>query len=286
VDELMSDLVPPTSRGRYFAQRNTLAGIVAMVAPLPASAFLDQAVKYDRFDPRLAFAALFAIACVAAVGAFVLIRRQPEPPRAPRPAGEAPANPFRSLAAPLANPNFRRFLAFSGALTVSQGLAGQFFVAWQVGREGLNLPYLTVQILGAVASGAGLATTVAWGYLADKYGSRPVLMLGTAGAIIAPFVWLLTTPGPEHFWTNVALIVFINFCSGAFWAGIGLTQFNLMLSSAEAASQATYVAVFAAFTGVLGGIAPVVGGTLMELLAPVSIRSARSSSITTRSCSS
>jgi len=64
----MSDLVPAPSRGQYFGKRNMLAGIVAMIVPVPAGAFLDQAVKYGRFDPRLGFAVLFGIACLAALG--------------------------------------------------------------------------------------------------------------------------------------------------------------------------------------------------------------------------
>jgi MFS family permease len=262
----MSDLVPATSRGQYFARRSMLAGFVSMLVPLPAGAFLDQAVKYHRFDPRIGFAVLFAVACAAAVGSWLMILRQPEPPAQPRPNAESP---LKSLAAPLTDPAFRRFLLFAGAMVFGQALSGQFFMAWQVDKKALALPYLTVQVLGAFAAGAGLLSTPLWGYLSDKYGSRPVLSLATVGVIVAPVLWLFTIPNGRALWLNVALIVVINLFSGASWAGVGLTQFNILLGVAAPAARATYTAVFSAITGTVGGVSPIVGGALMSALEPV-----------------
>lgn len=261
----MSDLVPADFRGRYFGQRSMLAGIVTVLIPLPAGAFLDLAVKYHRFDVRIGFAVLFALACVASVASFVMLLRQPEPPRMAPPPDRV--NPFKALSAPLADPNFRAFVTYSAGIVVSQTLAGQFFVAWQLDRGGLNLPYLTVQILGAVASGAGLATTQIWGYLSDKFGSRPLLQLATMGTVVAPILWILTIPGAMTY--NVVIIVILNFVAGMAWAGVALAQFNLLLSTAPSESRSTYVAVFSAVTGVVGGIAPILGGIAMEMLRPV-----------------
>lgn len=263
----MSDLVPAGSRGEYFARRNQVAGLVAMLVPLPAGAFLDQAVKYGRFDPRVGFAVLFSIACAAALGSFAMILRQPEPPMA-RPEGERP-NPFRSLGTPFQDPNFRPFMLYAVMVVIGQGLAGQFFIAWQVGKDTLNQPYLLVQVLSVVASLGSLLTTPVWGYLADKYGSRPILMIATAGTVLAPLLWTLTVPGA--FWWDVAVIVVLNLASGASWAGVGLTQFNLLLGLTEPTARSTYVAVYSAFTGIIGGIAPIVGGALMTALQPVAV---------------
>ncbi len=265
----MSDLVPAGSRGQYFGRRNMLAGLVSMLVPLPAGAFLDQAMKYGRFDPRLGFAVLFGVACVAAIAALVLILRQPEPPMARHAEGDAKPNPLRSLSAPLADIHFRRFLFFAGATVFGQALTGQFFTAWQVSKDALNLPYLTVQLLGAVAALAGLAATPIFGYVSDKYGSKPVLSMSSAGTIIAPLVWMLTVPSSSAMWVNVGLIILINICSGAFWGGVGLAQFNLLLTHGSAAGRSTYVAVFSAVTGLVGAMAPILGGTLMEALEPV-----------------
>ncbi|MDX1933452.1 MAG: MFS transporter [Capsulimonadales bacterium] len=262
----MSDLVPPSSRGEYFARRNMLAGIVAMVVPLPAGLFLDQGVKYGRFDPRLGFAVLFGIAAIAALGAFSRILRQPEPPMARNATQE---NVLRSMAAPLHDRAFRPFLLFSALTVFGQTVAGQFFTSWQLDEKALNLPYFTVQVLAALASGTGLLSTPFWGYLADKYGGRPVLIICTWGTIVSPLLWTLTHP--DFFWWNVFMIVLINACAGTVWAGVGLTQFNLLLSTSAPENRGTYVAMFSAANGIVGFLSPILGGLLMALLEPFRI---------------
>ena len=263
----MSDLVPAGSRGQYFARRNTLAGIVSMLLPLPAAAFLDLAVKRGLFAPKIGFAALFLLSAGASAASFILIRRQPEPPHETE--TDAGTAGLRTLLVPLADRTFRPFLSFAALTVCSQTLAGQFFTAWQVDKAALNLPYLVVQILGAVASGAGLLATPVWGYLNDKYGSRPLLAIASGGVIVAPFIWLFTVPSIHAFWLNVGLIVVINVFSGVAWGGVGLAQFNLLLANSPTNARATYVAMFSAATGVLGGVSPVVGGFLMTALQPL-----------------
>ena len=261
----MSDLVPASSRGQYFGRRNMIAGIVSVLVPLPAGAFLDQAVKGGRFDPRVGFAVLFLLAAAAAVVSLILIQRQPEPPLTARPV----ENPLRSLAAPLADKNFRNLLLFSGIITGGQSIVGQFFTVWQLDSHALALPYLTVQFLGAVAAGAGLTAMPAIGYLGDRFGSRPVLALAGFTVLLPPLLWQFTVPGA--YWFNVALIVVINTIAGVGWAGVGLTQFNLLLGIATPSARGTYVALFSAFTGLIGGITPVIGGILIGALATVAI---------------
>ncbi|MFM7322578.1 MAG: MFS transporter [Armatimonadota bacterium] len=251
----MSDLVPADSRGRYFGHRNMLAGLATMLVPLPAGWFLD---RFPEGSSRVGFLALFAIGVVAALGAFVLILRQPEP-KAPT---TASATGTSALLVPLRDINFRRFLVFATVLVLGQGIGGQFFVTWQLERDGLHLPYLAVQVLGAVASAAGLLTTKLWGYLSDKYGARPVLAIAGAVVAIAPFLWIFTEPGRD-LW-NIPVICLLSITAGAGWAAVGLAQFNLLISLSRPEYRPNYVAVFSAVTGLVGGVAPIAGGALMN----------------------
>lgn len=256
----MSDLVPADSRGRYFGYRNMLAGLVAMLVPLPAGWLLD---RFEGPSASTGFALLFGASGLAAIAAFVLILRQPETPTVPAPRGAG----LGAIAVPLKDRNFRRFLAFACVLVVGQGIGGQFFVMWQVEKTALALPYLAVQLLGAVASAAGLATTQAWGYLSDKYGARPILALAGFVVAIAPFLWIFTEPG-KMAW-NIPLIVVLSATAGAGWAAVGLTQFNLLIGISRPDLRPTYVAVFSAATGIVGGVAPVVGGAMMKAMESV-----------------
>ena len=268
----MSDMVPPGSRGQYFGRRNMLASLATMLVPLPAGAFLDQAVKYGRFDPKIGFAVLFALAVGAAAVSLTLILRQPEPPMETLTAAPGTSGGLRTLLAPITtDANFRRFLIYAGATVFGQTVAGQFFTAWQVDSIGLKLPYLTVQLLGAVTSAAGLVAIPLFGLLGDKFGWRPVLVLSAVGVIIAPFLWVFTVPHDNALWLNISLIVLLNLFSGAFWSGVGLAQFNLLLGLAPPTGRGSYSAVFAALTGIVGAIAPIAGGAFMAALEPVKI---------------
>jgi len=144
-----------------------------------------------------------------------------------------------------------------------------FFTVWQLDPKALALPYLTVQFLGSVAAGTGLLAMPIVGYLDDRFGSRPVLALSTLAVLIPPLIWMFTVPSVHAYWLNVALIILLNLISGAGWAGVGLGQFNLLLRTSPPTARATYVALFSAFTGVVGGLAPIVGGLFVGALAAV-----------------
>ncbi|HLV80147.1 MAG TPA: hypothetical protein VKT32_07670, partial [Chthonomonadaceae bacterium] len=85
----MSDLVPPDHRGRYFARRSRIAGIVGIVVGLPAAWFLDLATRRHPWS-GLGFGALFGTAVLAGLASFACLMRQPEPPRRSPPAAESP----------------------------------------------------------------------------------------------------------------------------------------------------------------------------------------------------
>jgi MFS family permease len=82
---------------------------------------------------------------------------------------------------------------------------------------------------------------------------------------------VFTVPGETTFWLNVGIIVLLNLFSGAFWSGVGLAQFNLLLGLAPPTGRGTYSAVFAALTGITGAIAPILGGAFMAAFETVRI---------------
>lgn len=253
----MSDLVPAETRGRYFGHRNTLAGLATMLVPLPAGWLLD---RFSGASARSGFALLFGVACLFALGAFAMIMRQPEPSVPRDPAAARPS----ALLVPLRDPAFRKFLGFASMLVAGQGVAGPFFLTWQLESQGLGLPYLGVQILGGIASGASLLANPYWGYVTDKFGARPVLTVACAVVAVAPVLWLFTDPGRP--W-NLLLIFILSVTSGIGWSAIGLAQFHLLIGMANPENRSATVGIFSAATGLVGGLAPLLGGWIMEALA-------------------
>ena len=61
-----------------------------------------------------------------------------------------------------------------------------------------------------------------------------------------------------------ALLTLLNLTGGLSWAGVTLTQFNLLISMAPSQKTPIYVATMSAITGLTGGLAPLVGSMLMS----------------------
>jgi HEAT repeat protein len=260
----LSDLVPADHRGRYFGRRNMLAGLTAMAASLPPAWFLDRAVADGWVSKPTGFAVLFGIAVVFGLVSFVILLRQPEPPmaRSDQSAATGFAGVLGAFRMPLRDRTFRKVLWFSGLFAVGQFIAGPFYTVYAL--QQLKLSYMWLQVIGAIAALASLASMPLWGYLSDRFGNRPLLVLAVAGVSLTPLPWIATSPNAMVL-TLVVLCVSHAF-GGVVWAGVGLLQFNVLIEATPAEGRSVYVAALSAVTGLAGGLAPIVGGVIVQLL--------------------
>lgn len=261
----MSDLVPPDHRGRYFGRRNMIAGIVGMVIGLPAARFLDFATRQHHWE-RLGYGALFGVGVVGGLLSFVCLLRQPEPPKRAfaSPAGSSGVAGVASYyKQPFADPNFRRMMLFNVVFGLGQNFAAPFFSVYSL--QVLHLNFVWLQIFATMTSVASLASMPLWGYLADKFGNKPLLAIGVVGVFTLPITWIFTSP-QQPLWT-LLLVSEVSFAGGLFWAGVQLSQFNLLIRLSPPDKTPIYVAMMAAVTGLTGGLAPLVGSVFMQALA-------------------
>ncbi len=275
----ITDLVPEDIRGRYFGRRNMFAGWVGMFVPIFGGYFLDAATKSGGLGQTRAFAVIFAAATVFALGSLGLGLQSPDVPKKKREADQPPEKALAFYRAPFADRNFQRILLAFAMMVVAQSVAGQFFVVYQL--KYLRLDYTAFQLLAAVSTLGSLASMPLWGYLADKYGNKPLLMICSGLVLLPPLLWILAVPdGIPGLWgydpahglylslTKLDIIV-LNTLAGIGWAGVGLTQFNLMIGAAPPNKRTVYVSAMAAVSGLAGGLSPLAGGALMEALAHV-----------------
>jgi MFS family permease len=206
---LMADVIPESIRGRYFGLRNGLVGITGTAAALAAGWYLDRTGAPGNFQMLFILSVLFA-----AVGIF-LYGLQYEPRLAGRPVPLA-----GTLARPLRDRNFVRFMAFSCYWNFGVMIAAPFVIPYFF--QNLRMSYSGVAIWGAIASVLTLFTGPFWGRVADRTGNKAVLALTMfSGGIVIPFCWIAASPEAMHYvWISGAM-------AAVSWGGIGTAMFNL-----------------------------------------------------------
>ena len=124
---------------------------------------------------------------------------------------------FRDLLLdPLSDPVFRRYVAYSATITFAATVSGQYF--WRTLLENYKFGQLGSDVLfvvmGPLASLMSLRIT---GRLLDKWGRRPVLLLGTSFICfsVTPYFFATRhTPAPQFV---IDLVNYIFSVIGGLW---------------------------------------------------------------------
>ncbi|MDP6634633.1 MAG: MFS transporter [Phycisphaerae bacterium] len=325
----MGDLIPRRIRGRYFATRNAFTLLVKIPSVIFLGLLLDSVTRAHpdgssapvisaAIQPTLLWfiCGVFFVAGLlgmADILVFFRIREvigtTPDTPRVPAvdiridPGGSDAvfarlSHAVRYLRAvfrqlllePLADPVFRRYVAYSATTTFALTVAGQYF--WRTLLENYRFGQLGSDMLFVVMGPlASLASLRLVGRLLDKWGRRPVLLLGTSLIIFsitpyffatrytpAPqfvldsanyiasaiggvfgygdFVWF-TPKSPVGPWLVMLIAIIIG---GIGWTAIMLAQNNIILSFADSHGRSKYVAAHAVLISMGGVLGGVVGG--------------------------
>lgn len=258
-NDWLAEMVPANSRGWFFSRRNAIAAAVGALAAMVGGLLLDGFRRYGR--PDLGFAALFAFGAVCALISLYFYLRMRDMERV-RPIRASLRESLLAFKNPVADRAFRPVLVFFIALILGQSLAGNLFSAFAL--ESLKMPFTVIQVMGLTHALGNVLSVRAWGYLADKYGNKPIMAILTVGLGFTPVMWLFCFPGNDP-WNSVILIAGHVF-SGFIWGGIGVAQFNLLLATAKPEDRANYIGVGMALQSIIGGVGPLLGAALMSVL--------------------
>ena len=325
----MGDLIPRRIRGRYFATRNAFTLLVQIPAVIFLGLLLDHVTRAGPdgvSDPIIKAAmqptllwficGVFFVAGLLGMADIALFFRVREvvgtTPNEPRtPAADIRIDPRQSdrllarashamrylrtvfrdlLLEPLGDPVFRRYVAYSASITFAITVSGQYFWRtllenYKFGQLGSDMLFV---VMGPLASLMSLRIT---GRLIDKWGRRPVLLLGTSLILFSVMPYFFATrytPAPQFVidlangifsavgrlagygdavwftpqspvgaWLVILIAIIIG---GVGWTAITLAQNNIVLSFSDSVGRSKYVAAHAVLIsmgGVLGGL---VGG--------------------------
>jgi len=320
----MGSLLPRRVRGRFFANRERLALGTISVTVLLVGLLMD--IVYDPNGPSYQPTAMWTIAGVLAVAAIcgmadiLCYHRVPEILPIPSPEaqrrhedpdqqlyeGQPAFHPaglgqwkiilHDLLIEPLSNRVFRSYVLFGATLTFSVTCSTWYF--WLNAMDNLGFSSLAANSLFLVIGPvAGIFAARAWGRAIDRWGRRPVLVLGTVGIGLSLLPWLFVshhTPAPDfavrgaawvlsqvghafgrqgwvspdaalpvgaYLWCVLACII-----GGASWPGVNVAQTNIVLGFSEGTGKSRYIAASAVLISLGGFLGGLVGGILTRSL--------------------
>jgi len=244
--DLLARCFPLNRRGRFFGTTSFLG----------AGAGAFGAVLTTWLLPRYPFPTNFVfVFFVAAVGisvswCFLALTREP---------AQATSTPRRSNMEYLAglpelvrnDPNYRRFL-ITRLLMALGGMGTGFLTVAAVSRWAVpdrDAGLFTLALLAGQTVG-----TLACGFLADRFGHKVCLELGTlAGFGGFALAWL--APGPDWYY---AVFVLLGFLSGA----VLVSGILIVMEFSGPERRPTYVGIANTAVGLVGLVAPVLGTAL------------------------
>lgn len=247
---MLGDLIPQNIRGKFFSNRNKLAGTVSMITTFLVALFLDYAKKGEFLIAG--FIIVFSIVATTRYISAFLFSKHYEPSTKTKKDSyfgfwkfikKAPSN------------NFGKFVIYVGMINFATMLAGPFFAVYML--DELKFSYLIFTLVNISAGIFTIMSLSLWGKLGDKYGNISLLRIGS---IIIPFasgLWLVSQ--------NPIYLIFIpQLAAGVGWAAFNLGASNFIYDAVTPERRAICVAYFTMVNGIGIFLGALAGGFFLE----------------------
>jgi hypothetical protein len=228
-------LIPEDVRGRFAALKNLVCQAVAVTVLLVAGKLISVHPGKNAYIMLFSIGTAFGIASTLP---FLFL------PDGPRVAGRG-AKLLDVVQAPFKDRNFCRFMISMAVFAFGNSLIGAFGVNFML--DELKVSIFFISCMDSVSISTALVFAFFWGWFSDRFGHRIVLRICLWGISCMPLVWLLCNRG--NYWLVIPLLYGF---AAIFWAGIGLSQYNLMLELVPASGNAKYFSAASIAGGIMG----------------------------------
>jgi len=250
-------MIPDRIRGKFSAI-NTIISTMGILVAVAGAGYV-----VGRFSGLNRFLALIGAGLLA--GAVSLVFYSFVPGGAPTRNGDEEPALLRPILRTLTDRHFLWFLSGYGLASMAFASLLAFLPLFMKEQVGLSVSHV---IWLDVASQLGsILTCYAWGWASDRYGSKPVTLSTLALALLLPFCWFSM---PRHHPLGTPLAMAFAALAGA--ANIGwIVSANryLFLRAIPLGQTTSYMAVFFAWAGIVGGAGPLLAGRFLDFCAPV-----------------
>jgi MFS family permease len=241
---LSAEVVPSRLRGGYFASRNMVMQLVALMA-IPLAGWLVTTVgEPDGYQINLVFA--FVIGSIS----LYFYAHMPEH------VAKTDPDPINTRDLLRRIPQMRPFMYFIvGHATLMLGVmvGAPFLSVYMADERGFS-----IASIGLVTTVGGLATFISMrviGRLHERFGILGVMRLGFGVPLAIASWWWVHEPWQGYL---------VNIMAAFFWAGYNLGAFNLLLAVTPDDHRPRYVAIYTTITAIVSAIGPIGGGWLLD----------------------
>jgi MFS family permease len=244
---VISDLVPPRVRGRYFGIRNTLLNALGSLV------LYGGGVVLDRYPGGQGFLILYIVVWIFSIVNIVVFFFYPDVHFE-----KSDENKFLPMfKKPLHDTLFMKSTLFLAAWLLLQNLTVPLYS--YVMLELLNINYETLSLLNVSQTLFMMGSFYVWGNLNAKYSNKRLLLWTLPIIAVSSLIWGLLSVLPMLLVLFAAHIVF-----GVGVGGFNQLAFNFIIGDTPKKERPMYMAMYAALTGISSFFGPLIGGRIYE----------------------
>ncbi|WP_081754923.1 MFS transporter [Paenibacillus durus] len=244
---VISDLVPPRVRGRYFGIRNTLLNALGSLVLYGGGVILD------RYPGGHGFLILYIVVWIFSTANVIVFFFYPDVPF--EKSDESKFVPM--FKKPLHDGLFMKSTLFLSLWLLLQNVTVPLYS--YVMLQLLHINYQTLSLLNVFQTVFMMVSFYFWGNLNAKY-SNKLLLFWTLPIIAASsLLWGLLSVFPALLVLAAVHIVF-----GVGVGGFNQLAFNFIIGDTPKKERPMYMAMYAALTGLASFFGPLVGGKVYE----------------------
>jgi MFS family permease len=245
------EYIPDQMRGRLSGYSSIIVSLAGLVAVGIASYILERPVGNWRYSLLFGIGVTFGIISILLAAQF--------PGGKP---GRSSASLFRidkKVFAPLQDSRFMRYLVALGLVTLAMGPVYSFLPIFMEKKVGLSTGSIVFLSTGAMIG--SLLSSYFWGWLADRYGSKPIALNGLLMTLLLPILWGVMPRGSP---LSLPIALGISLLQGIATTGWSIGSGRLLfVGIVRAEGKTEYLSQYNAWTGLLSGIGSILGGTLL-----------------------
>lgn len=248
----VQEYIPDSVRGKYYATSNLFCTIASFLVVVVAGFVIERASGLTGF---------MILISAGVVAGFVAVWSYAHVPGGARRSTAAGVD-IRKVLAVARDRNFQRYMLGVGLIIVGFTPLLSFLPLFM--RQVVGLSESDVVRLPTGALVGGLLAGYLWGWASDRYGSKPVMMVGLVIRLFLPVLWFLL---PHHAQWSLYFALGIAVLQGIGDVGWAIGSARLLFVNVVPSAQSMeYMALYYALAGVITGTSQILGGWALDAM--------------------